>query len=221
MLIPLSVDVPMYRTPISNIVIVAVTVFYSLGGFANPESVEEAMLHGSSPGGLFSYMLFHGSLMHLLGNMIFLWVFGNAVCAKVGNGTYILIYIAAGIAGGMAHLVLDGAPTIGASGAVNGIVGMYLIFYPLNNITCFYLIVIPIPPFCGTVSLSSMWIILLWLVFDIWGVIGGGGPVAYWAHLGGFATGFGIGALLLLTGGIPMSDTECSLPDVLRGKAPH
>ncbi|MFP4191796.1 MAG: rhomboid family intramembrane serine protease, partial [Candidatus Hydrogenedentota bacterium] len=196
-------------------------VYYSLGGFVNPEFIRGSMLDDSSPGGLLSYMLVHGSFMHLLGNMLFLWVFGNAVCAKVGNWTYVLIYIAAGIAGGMAHLVLNGAPTIGASGAVNGVVGMYLVFYPLNNITCFYLIFLPFPPFCGSVSLSSMWIILLWLVVDIWGVIGGGAPVAYWAHIGGFATGFGIGALLLLTGGIPMSDTECSLADVLRGKAPH
>ena len=221
MLIPLSVDVPMYRRPISNYAIIAVTVFYSLGGFANPEFVREAMLDGSSPGGLLSYMLVHGGFMHLFGNMVFLWVFGNAVCAKVGNGTYILIYIMAGIVGGVAHLVLDGAPTIGASGAINGIVGMYLIFYPLNNVTCFYLIFLPIPPFCGTFSLSSMWIILLWLIFDIRGVIMGVAPVAYWAHLGGFAAGFGIGALLLFAGGIQMSDTECSLADVLRGKAPY
>jgi len=221
MLIPLSVDVPMYRWPISNIAIIVLTVYYSVGGFANPEFVREALLDGSSPGGLLSYMLVHGNFVHLLGNMVFLWVFGNAVCAKVGNLTYVVFYVAAGIAGGMAHLVLDGAPTIGASGAINGIVGMYLIFYPLNNITCFYLIFLPIPPFCGTFSLSSMWIILLWLIFDIRGVLVGGGGVAYWAHLGGFAAGFGIGALLLMGGAVRMSGTECSLADVLRGETPR
>ncbi len=219
LLLPISVDVPMYRRPISNIAIIVITAYYSLGGFANPEFVREAVLDGSSPGGLLSYMLVHGGFLHLFGNMIFLWVFGNAMCAKVGNGTYLVIYIAAGIAGGMAHLVLDGAPTIGASGAMNGIVGMYLIFYPLNNVTCFYLL--PLPPFLGTFSLSSVWMILLWLIFDIRGVIMGGAPVAYWAHLGGFAVGFGIGAVLLLSGAIRVSDTECSLADVLRGKTPY
>ena len=219
LLLPINVDVPMYRRPISNIVIIVITAYYSLGGFVNPEFIRSAMLDGSSPGGLMSYMVVHGSLMHLLGNMIFLWVFGNAMCAKVGNLTYLVFYVAAGIAGGMAHLIFHGAPTIGASGAINGIVGMYLIFYPLNNVTCFYLL--PLPPFLGTFSLSSIWMILVWLVFDILGVTTGGGSVAYWAHLGGFAAGFGIGAFLLMTGAVRVSDTECSLADLLRGERPR
>ena len=219
MLIPFQVDVPMYRWPFANFAIIAITVFYSLGGLGNPDFVLRAMLDGSSPAGLVTYMLVHGDFMHLLGNMVFLWVFGNAVCAKVGNGPYVLLYIAAGVVGGFVHMLFSGAPTIGASGAINGVFGMYLMLYPLNNVSCFYLI-FPMPPLCGTFSLSGMWIILLWVVFDIWGVAAGGGSVAYWAHLGGFAAGFGACILLLRLEWIRMTATECSLADVFHGRTP-
>ena len=64
-----------------------------------------------------------------------LWVFGNAICAKVGNIAYTIVYVALGLCSGVIHLLLDGDPAVGASGAINGVVAMFLVFYPLNTIS--------------------------------------------------------------------------------------
>lgn len=156
---------------------------------------------------MFSYLWLHAGVVHLLGNMLFLWVFGNAVCARIGNPLYALLYLAFGVIAGVAHLAFNGQPALGASGAVNGIVGMYVVFYPLNNITCLYLFIIRF----GRFALSGVWIILLWLAFDILGAAVGSGGVAYWAHLGGFFTGFAVAALLIGGGLVRMATYEKSL----------
>ena len=83
------------------------------------------------------------------------------------------------------HLTFVGGPMIGASGAINGIVGVFLLWYPLNSSSCIYWFYIR----GGTFQISSYWMILFWLMFDIWGVASGGGSVAYWAHIGGFLAG--------------------------------
>ena len=85
--------------------------------------------------------------------------------------------------------MFTGGNAIGASGAINGIVGMYLVFFPINEITCYFVFLL-LPRLIKEFSLSSIWMILFWLAFDIWGAMRGGGQVAYFAHLGGFAGGF-------------------------------
>lgn len=215
MIIPLHVDVPMYRWPIANMAIIAVTSLISLSILFSSSGIDGArdlVLTGLQPSGLFGHLLVHGDLMHLIGNMLFLWVFGNAVCAKIGNIAYLGTYLAMGLTAALAHLVFSGDPAIGASGAINGIVGLFLILYPLNDITCgywwFY--------HGGSFTVSSIWMILFWLAFDLWGVVGGGGHTAYWAHLGGFASGAGLGVLLLHLGWIEMSRDERSLLHVIK-----
>lgn len=216
MLIPYQVDVPMSRWPVMNFALIGVISLFSLmvmfGG--NGASVGELILDGWSPTGMFGHMLLHAGLIHLLGNMLFLWVFGNAVCAKITNVAYLPLFIFFGLVAASSHLVLDGAPAIGASGAINGVVGMYLILYPLNNVSCIWMF-----GFHGnTVSFSGMWLILLWLIFDLWGASTGGGGVAYWAHLGGFVAGAGIAVALLTTGMVVPTDSERSLFDVIAGR---
>ena len=218
MLVPLQVDVPMYRWPVANFAVIGVTVTVSLAamGGAIPAPVLESMiLYGWRPTGFLGYMLLHGGLLHLGGNMLFLWVFGNAVCAKTGNLAYLVIYAGMGVAAAAAHLLLDGAPAIGASGAVNGVMGMFLMLYPLNNITCGYFFIV----FVGTFCVSSAWMILLWLAFDLWGAFAGQDSVAYWAHIGGIAAGFALAGLMVNRGWIRMSQTECTMLDYLRGRA--
>jgi hypothetical protein len=105
---------------------------------------------------------------------------------------------------------------VGASGAINDIVGMFLVFYPTNEVTCVYLLFLR----PGRFSASSYWIILLWLAFDIWGAFSGGGGVAYWAHLGGFAFGFSLAVALLKTGLVTMEPDEKSLLQTLGVKTP-
>ena len=174
-------------------------------------TIDRFVLHGWSLTGLFGYMWLHGGLFHLIGNLIFLWLFGNAVCSKIGNVLYLPVYIGLGLIAGMSHLIFTGGAVIGASGAINGIVGMYLVFFPENSISCFFLLFIkPI-----TFSVSGYWMILLWFVLDIWGAMKGGQGVAYFAHIGGFAAGFGLAILMLKTKWIVMERDEKSLLELL------
>jgi hypothetical protein len=149
--------------------------------------------------------------------MLFLWVFGNAICAKVGNLIFPVFYILLGLLAATVHNLAGGGTAVGASGAINGVVGAFLVFYPLNNVSCGF--------FLGfrfiTFSISSMWMILFWLAFDIWGAVEGGGRVGYFAHLGGFAAGSGLSVLALKLDWLKMERDERSLLDVLRhGRAP-
>lgn len=152
------------------------------------------VLSGWTIKGLFGHMWLHGGIVHLLGNMLFLWIFGNAVCAKIGNFRYLPIYLGLGVIAGISHLIFAGGNALGASGAIYGIVGMYLVFFPENEITCF--LFVPFL-FVKDICVSSIWIILFWVAFDVWGAMSGGGGVAYFAHLGGFAAGVALAIVML------------------------
>ncbi len=225
MIIPWCVDVPQDRWPVVNwlIIATAMCVFVlqiaeavqapsSSTAAAGPEAVPgiagALMLNGWGLRGLLGHMWVHGDLLHLLGNMWFLWIFGNAVCAKVGNLRYLTLYILLGVAAAVAHLLFDSGPAIGASGAINGVVGMYLVLFYENSITCYWA---PILIYWHQFTVSSFWMILLWLIFDIWGAVRGGSGVAYFAHLGGFAAGFGVTLYLCQKDWITMERYEKSL----------
>ena len=215
LLLPYHVDVPMSRWPVTNFLLIVATVglFAAIrAGSVPPEAIEPYILGLRGANGIYGHIFLHFGYLHLFGNMMFLWVFGNAVCAKIGNLAYFIVYLVLGCVAGITHLFINGDPAIGASGAVNGIVGMYLVLYPLNNVSCFYWFIIRIGSFC----VSSVWMILYWAAFDVYGAIRGGGHVAYWAHLGGFAAGFLLATLLLYSGLVQMTSTERSLLDVLR-----
>jgi membrane associated rhomboid family serine protease len=215
LILPFHVDVPMYRYPISNMVLIGLISLISIAAmFQGPLIDHPLILDGWGLQGMIGSMFLHAGPIHLIGNMIFLWVFGNAVCAKVGNLAYAGLFLLLGLLASAAHLIMSGAPAVGASGALNGIVGMFLLFYPLNNIRCLFIFLV----YVRTFRLSSMWMILLWLLFDIWGALGGGGSTAYWAHLGGFAAGAGLAALGLTTGYVKMLRTERSLIAVIQGE---
>ena len=147
--------------------------------------------------GLFGHMWLHGGFLHIIGNLIFLWVFGNAVCAKISNKIYLPMYIVFGLIAGLSHLIFSGGAMIGASGAINGVVGMFLVFFPENEVNCLWVLFLP---YVRRISVSSYWIILMWFVFDVLGAIFSSrvmGGVAYFAHVGGFVAGFGFGILML------------------------
>ncbi len=205
----------MSRWPITNFLLIATTVglFAAFrAGIVPREAIEPFILRLGDPNGIYGHMFLHFGYLHLFGNMMFLWVFGNAVCAKIGNLAYFIVYLVLGCVAGITHLFINGGPAVGASGAVNAIVGMYLVLYPLNNVSCFYWFFIRM----GSFSVSSVWMILYWGAFDVYGAIRGGGNVAYSAHLGGFAAGFLLATLLLYSGLVQMTSTERSLFNVLR-----
>ncbi len=228
MLIPLKVDVPMDRRPWANYALVAIIIAVSLICFDDVElfcrlagadqthlslvnpmvSTEELPL----PVLAVTSSLLHSGWLHLLGNMWFLWVLGNAVNYKLGQLGYLGLYLVAALAGGMGHYAFDGSPVVGASGAVNGVIGAFLVFFPRNDMLVFW--IIWIRP--GVNRLSSGWIILLWLVWDVLLLsLGFGGNTALWAHVGGFAIGFAIAAVLAVTGWVRPTPDEQTLLEVL------
>lgn len=229
MFIPYSVDVPFDRRPVMNWLIcglVLLAFFFQVKTALNQtdhpfiiqngpqQTISRFVLDGWGVTGLFGHMWIHGGIFHLLGNLIFLWLFGNAVCSKIGNILYAPVYIGLGLVAGISHLLFSGGSVAGASGAINGIVGMYLVFFPQNNISCFFLLFFrPI-----TFSVSGYWLILLWFIFDLAGAVSGRPGVAYFAHIGGFTGGFGIALLMLKYELVEMHRDEKSLPQILRGK---
>jgi len=182
---------------------------------AAPGITDKLLLDGWGLKGLFGHMWLHGGLLHLLGNMWFLWLFGNAVCAKVGNLKYLGLYVLLGVIAGVTHLLFSDGSAVGASGAINGVVGMYLVMFFEHEITCyvfFWFIFFLLRDF----AVSSYWMILVWLFWDVLGAFGvtGDSGVAYFAHLGGFGAGFAIAFAMCRSGWITMDRYETSLWDL-------
>lgn len=229
-LFPYRVDVPFNYRPFVNWVVVAVVIlifvfqFAELLQYSNQESGAEKyvehsitmqyILKGWGIKGLLGHMWLHAGPLHLVGNLIFLWLFGNAVCSKIGNLYYLPVYIGLGLAAAISHLLFFDVPALGASGAINGLVGMYLVFFPENSISCFFCFLFwfwrPV-----WFSVRSFWMIFLWFAFDILGVLYGRGGVAYFAHIGGFMAGVGLAILMLKTKVIVMERDEKSVLKLL------
>lgn len=140
---------------------------------------------------IFTSMFLHGSWWHLGGNMLFLWIFGNNVEDLLGRGRYLLLYFASGVAAALVQALSaehSQLPMIGASGAIAGVLGAYLVTYPFANVHCFVWIVI----FFRIVTIPA-WILLgLWFLMQlISGLTAGPNSpgIAFWAHVGGFGSG--------------------------------
>lgn len=139
-----------------------------------------------------STMFFHGSLFHFVMNMVFLWVFGDNVEEKLGHFRYLIFYFACGIIASFSHYLMNfmsPIPMIGASGAIAGVMGAYLWFFPLARIRCVFIF------FPFFYILIPAWIVLVyWIVVQVFSAyinvsMGAGGDVAWFAHIGGFFAG--------------------------------
>ena len=207
LLIPYEIETLQQVRPWANWLIVATCVIVSLaalfGGLPD-ETIDALVLDGWSFPGLLGHVLLHGGLLHLIGNMIFLWVFGNAVCTNTNNWIYLILFAACALLAAAVHVVADGSLAVGASGAINGIVGLVLAMYPLNRVSVFWWIGV----WAGTKEIRAWVMILFWFAFDAWGAFSGGGGVAYWAHLGGLAGGLGVGLLALRLGWIQLTQYD-------------
>ncbi|MBI3976434.1 MAG: rhomboid family intramembrane serine protease [Armatimonadetes bacterium] len=141
---------------------------------------------------LFSSMFMHGSWLHLIGNMLYLWIFGNNVEDVFGRLGFILFYLVVGLAGHLGQIFIDPAsqvPLIGASGAIAGVMGAYLVFFPRARVDT----VIFMFYFVRFVALPAIYVLGFWILIQfVQGALsigGAGGGVAWWAHIGGFAGG--------------------------------
>jgi len=137
---------------------------------------------------LFTSMFMHANWIHLIGNMLYLYIFGDNIEDVFGHVGYLVFYVFCGLAAAFAHIVSIMSPAdllsgvVGASGAISGVLGAYAVLYPKARIlTLITFIIVPIP----AILLLGFWFVMQWLSvsFDV------SGGVAYWAHIGGFITG--------------------------------
>lgn len=140
--------------------------------------------------GLLTSMFLHAGVLHLAGNMLFLFIFGDNLEDRMGHLPFAAFYIACGIAAGLAQVLIDptsAVPTVGASGAIAGVMGGYLLLFPRARVDIILILIVffkifPVPA----------WIMLgIWFAMQAFGGLGpqGDGGVAYWAHIGGFVAG--------------------------------
>jgi membrane associated rhomboid family serine protease len=139
---------------------------------------------------VFTSMFMHGGWMHLIGNMLYLWIFGDNVEDRLGHGRFFAFYLLAGIAAALAQALPDPhsqVPMVGASGAISGVLGAYLLLYPRAHV----LVLIPLGPFSQLVRMPAMLVLGLWfalqLLSEAFATAGAG--VAFRAHIGGFVAG--------------------------------
>lgn len=144
---------------------------------------------------LFTSMFLHGGWLHLLGNMMFLWVFGRNVEDLIGSGSYLAFYLSCGVAAGVLQVVTSPysrLPTIGASGAIAGVMGAYLMKFPRARIVT----LVPIIVFITTMEIPAWIMLIWWFVIQLFSGFGSlatanytGGGTAWFAHIGGFVAG--------------------------------
>lgn len=163
----------------------------------------------------FSYQFLHANWMHLIMNMIFLYVFGNGVEDRLGKVGYLLFYLGGGIVAGLGHAAVESSPVLGASGSVAAVTGAYLALFPLSNVTIVYWFIVP-----GAFEVSSVILILFQVAQDVLFQFGGIGGTAYLAHLAGYTIGFSLGMGLLLIRILPREPYDMlSLIEQRRRKA--
>src|SRR6056297_759060 len=141
--------------------------------------------------GLLTSMFLHGGVMHLVGNMLFLWIFGDNMEDRMGHLPYLGFYIASGLAASVAQ-ILGGpgsmVPTVGASGAIAGVMGGYLLLFPRARVDILIIIIF----FVRIITIPAALMLILWFAFQVIAGLGADpdmGGVAYWAHAGGFVAG--------------------------------
>jgi rhomboid family protein len=213
-LIPIKDDNPTLTTPVVTRTLIAINVALflyelSLGpalrGFMFewglvPLRLSAALRTGHEPVTLPALTLLtstflHGGFMHLIGNMWYLWIFGDNVEDRLGHGRFLIFYLVAGVVAGWVHYVSapgSGVPTVGASGSIAAVLGAYLVAFPRARV----LTLVPIFIFIQFIWLPAVIVLGIWFIFQFfsgalslsYGAAQGGG-VAWWAHIGGFAAG--------------------------------
>ncbi len=205
MFIPLRDDNPTRRTPYVTLALIAANfLVFAFGAFSSAGLQGNALRFGAIPYevthfrsldaalrvppllALVTSLFVHGGLFHLLGNMLYLWIFGNNVEDTLGRVRFTLFYFACGLAAGLTQVAATPAsrvPMIGASGAIAGVLGAYWLLFPGARVDTLVLVFI--------VPLPAGLVLGLWLVLQVLN-IGLGGGVAWFAHVGGFLTGMAL-----------------------------
>ena len=226
---------PSGRTPFVTYALIAINVLVFLGYF--PMSTDAQLLRvyadwamvpafvseGQQYHTMLTSMFLHGGWMHLIGNMLFLWIFGDNMEDEMGHLPYLGFYLASGIAAGLAHYLsepLSMVPTVGASGAIAGVMGGYLLLFPKARVDVLIIFVVffkifPVPA----------WVMLgVWFALQLFNSVAvdtSAGGVAYWAHAGGFVVGVVLTLpLFLRLGGVRFWDRTDGHPPHPEAKYP-
>ena len=225
-MLPLKDDIPTRRTPIVTLAFIAINVvvyflfergLWELGDLGNERVVEYGAIPEEITEGenlpdseeapfwltIFTSMFMHGSLLHLGGNMLFLWIFGNNIEDAMGRITFVAFYLLGGFAALGLHVLSDpdsAIPTVGASGAIAGVLGAYARLYPRARVVTVVFIII----IFTVVTLPALLVLGVWFLLQLLPTFsepaGAGGGVAYFAHIGGFV--FGLLAIKLFANNV-------------------
>ncbi|MGB7297231.1 MAG: rhomboid family intramembrane serine protease [Candidatus Aminicenantales bacterium] len=209
MFIPLRDENPTRRFPVITILLIALNIGIFIYQVLSPQGLSHhvvrmgvipyeithfrSLAEGirlSPPLTLFASMFIHGGLFHLLGNMLFLWVFGNNIEDHLGPLRFIPFYLVSGLGATFVQIIFSPnsrLPMIGASGAIAGVLGAYLVLYPAARVLTLVFLFF----FIRIVAIPAAYVLGLWFVLQVLNV-GLGGGVAWFAHIGGFLVGFGL-----------------------------
>ena len=212
-MIPLRDDIRSEKRPYVNWTLmaacVAVFIYQTLSEYRDPAAgdlfvraygmIPNDVSSGRHLWTLLTSMFLHGGFFHIIGNMLYLWIFGDNVEDAFGHYWYLIVYLFAGIAGSILQIAMQPhslIPTIGASGAISGIMGAYFVLFPRARV----LTLIPIFFFIRLIYLPAPLLLGFWILFQVLSgcssAPGTGGGVAYFAHIGGFASGIILGLIV-------------------------
>jgi membrane associated rhomboid family serine protease len=203
---PVSDVIPSRTTPYVTIAIIVtnVLVFFYEWQLSQRELYLFTQIYGVVPaffswGSVLTSMFLHGGLLHLGGNMLYLWIFGDNVEDRIGHVRYLLFYLGCGAAASLGQVAIDPystVPMIGASGAIAGVMGAYFVLYPHSRVLTAVFLVF----FLDLVEIPAIFFLGIWFLMQLFSGVGSiGAPaatggVAFWAHVIGFAAGIGGGA---------------------------
>lgn len=194
---------PAERTPYVTYTLIALNVFIFLVTLLTAQDeralsmlyydygmIPARLTNGEGQLGILTAMFIHAGFWHLGGNMLFLWIFGDNMEDQMGHVPFLVFYLVSGVAASMAHYALapgSPVPLVGASGAIAGVMGGYLLLFPKARVDIFLFLIIYIRIF----PIPSWIMLALWFAMQIFYGVGSGteGGVAYWAHAGGFVAG--------------------------------
>jgi membrane associated rhomboid family serine protease len=238
-MIPIRDTIPSKNVPIVNNLLIGINVvMFAVQLLQGPDFQRFIYTHGLVPLrytapewavdvtlfqmglALFSFMFLHGGFLHLLGNMWSLYIFGDNVEDRLGPLRYVAFYLVSGLVSGLTHLVLNAnssVPTIGASGAVAGVMGAYFLLHPSAKI----LTLIPIIIFPLFVEIPAFFFLGIWFLIQLINAsqsFGAASGIAWWAHIGGFVCGM---LLLKLFGALPSAGFTANLRKATARKKSH
>ena len=206
---PISDVIPSRTTPVVTVALIVVNVAVFLYQLALPEPLLQQFVatYALVPAwftwsALFTSQVLHAGWMHIISNMLYLWIFGDNVEDRLGHGRFLIFYLGAGAVAAVLQMLFNpfsAVPMLGASGAIAGVMGAYFVLYPHSRVLTFVFLLL----FVDLVEIPAIFFLGIWFLMQLLSGVGSlavsnaaGGGTAFWAHIGGFVAGVLIGFAL-------------------------